>query len=108
MMEGGDSEAHSPGLIVACFRSFRFHPCAVVFVRGGRVCLRSRAVVFVQGRGSCPGRSSFVRGGRRRPRCRLWAPRRRAWVVGLVRGRCTSFVAGGLMFVGCGCRTRMG
>ena len=87
---------------------------ASVFVRGGRVCPRSRAVVlvravvFVHGGGSRPGRSSFVCGGRRRPRCRLWAPRCRAWVVGLVRGRCTSFVAGGLMFMGCGCRTRVG
>ena len=61
------------------------------------------------GRASCPGRSSFVRGGRHHPccrlwsrlvslglGCRLWAPGRRSWVVGPVRGRCTSFVAGGL------------
>ena len=33
-MEGGDSEAHSPGLVVARFRSFRLRPCAVVFVMG--------------------------------------------------------------------------
>ena len=92
------------------------------FVRGqpfllvsGR--LRSWVVVLVGGRwsscvggASCPGRSSFARGGRRRPcyrlwsrlvslglGCRLWAPGRRSWVVGPVRGRCTSFVAGGLM-----------
>ena len=92
------------------------------FVRGqsfslvsGR--LRSWVVVLVGGRwsscvggASCPGHSSFVRGGRRRPRCRfwsrlvslglgcrLWALGRRSWVVGPVRGRCMPFVAGGLM-----------
>ena len=26
--------------------------------------------------------------------CCLWAPRRRSWVVGLVRGWCTSFMGG--------------
>ena len=85
------------------------------FVRGqpfslvsGR--LRSWVVVLDGGRwsscvggGSCPGRSSFARGGRRRPRCRWWS-----WLlslglvvfmgaassfVELVRGQCTSFVA---------------
>ena len=30
-------------------------------------CLGSQVVVFVHGRGSCPGCLSFVRGGRRRP-----------------------------------------
>ena len=79
--------------------------------------LRSWVVVLVGGRwspcvgeGSCPGRSSFARGGRRRPRyrlwswlvslglgCRLWAPGRRSWVVGPVHGWFTSFMAGGLM-----------
>ena len=43
VLEGGDREAPSPGLIVARFRSFRFHPCAVVFFR--------RVVsVFIHGR----------------------------------------------------------
>ena len=39
--------------------------------------------------------------------CRLWALRHRSW-VGFVHGRCMSFVAGGLMSVGCGCRTCVG
>ena len=93
---------------------------ATHFIRGqafslvsGR--LRSWVVVLDGGRwssclggGSCPGRSSFALGGRRRrPRCHLWswllslglgcclwAPRRRSWVVGLVRGWCTSFMGG--------------
>ena len=37
MMEGGDSEAHSPGLVVTRFFSFSLRSCAVVFVHGGRV-----------------------------------------------------------------------
>ena len=50
-MEGGDSEAHSPGLVVARFRSFRLRPCAVVFVRGVvSVLVRGRLSWFA---GSC-------------------------------------------------------
>ena len=80
-------------------------------------CLRLWVVVLIGGRwsscvgrASCPGCSSFVRGGHRRPRChlwsrlvslglgcRLWAPGRRSWVVGPVRRWCTLFMAGGLM-----------
>ena len=49
VMEGGDSEAHSPGLVVAHFHSFHLRPCTVVFVHGGRVCPHSWAVVLVHG-----------------------------------------------------------
>ena len=40
--------------------------------------------------------------------CRLWAPHRHSWVVGLICRRCTLFMAGGLMFVGCGYHTHVG
>ena len=61
------------------------------FVRGQSFSLgggrpRWQAVVFVCGRrGSCPGRSSFVRRGRCLPRCRSWSR---------------------LLFLGLGCRLR--
>ena len=39
--------------------------------------------------------------------CHLWALHHRLW-VGFVRRHCTSFMAGGLMSMGCGCRIHMG
>ena len=37
--------------------------------------------------------------------CRLWMPHHHSWVVGLVCWRCTSFMGGGLRFVGGGGHT---
>ena len=53
VMEGGDSEAHSSGLVVAHFRSFHFHPCAVVFICGDRVCPRSQGSCLSSFAGGC-------------------------------------------------------
>ena len=89
-MEGGDSEAHSPGLIVARFRSFCLRPCAVVFVRGGRVlgACHSCVGVVVMHVVVC-GRS-----------CRPWG-----WVAVAVLGAVLSFVGSASSFVG-GVRSR--
>ena len=84
-MEGGDSEAHSPGLVVAPFRSFRLRPCAVVFVRRGRVLgARHSCMGVVVVRVVVCGRS-----------CRPWG-----WVAVAVLGAVLSFVGSALSFVG--------
>ena len=111
-MEGEGSDGGTDGGEESGGAGLSFRPQAVVFVGkrsfafvGGRS--RWRAVVFVRGRGvvswalvirawgsSSSALSFVVAVGLG---CRLWAPGRRSWVVGPVRGRCTSFVAGGLM-----------
>ena len=77
---------------------------------GAGLSFRLRQWSSCVGGASCPGRSSFAHGGRCHPHCRLWSQLVslglgcrlwvagcRSWVVGPVRRRCTSFVAGGLM-----------
>ena len=85
VMEGGDSEAHSPGLVVAHFRSFRLHSCMVIFIQGGCV-LGARHLcvgvviicVVVCGCNCCP-----------------WG-----WVMVAVPGAVLSFVGSASSFVG--------
>ena len=119
-MEGEGSDGGTDGGEESGGAGLSFRPRAVVFVGkrsfafvGGRS--RWRVVVFVRGWGvvswalvihawgsSSSALSFVVAVGLG---CRLWAPGCRSWVVGPVRGRCTSFVAGGLMcgvvVVGC-------
>ena len=112
-MEGGGGE----GVMEGQMEGKKEVVLATHFVRGQPFslvsgCLRSWVVVLDGGQwslclggGSCPGRSSFALGGCCHPcchlwswllslglGCRLWAPHRRSWVVGLICGWCTSFV----------------
>ena len=85
MMEGGDSEAHSPGLVIAHFHSFCLRLCTVIFICGGCVlgthhsCVGVVVIrVVVCGHSCCP-----------------WG-----WIVVAVLGAVLSFVGSMLSFVG--------
>ena len=86
---GGKEVMQGKGVMEGQMERKRMVVLASHFVRGQSFSLgggrpRWQAVVFVRGRrGSCPGRSSFVRRGRCLPRCRSWS-----W----------------LLFLGLGCR----
>ena len=58
----GSSSPVSIHFVFIHVRSSSFTGVVSVLVHGGCVCLRSQAVVFVHGQGSCPGHSSFMQG----------------------------------------------